>query len=85
MRAVTRLLNDFSDIFSKSKDDLGHRINTHQSPLNNNHIVFSCQKDKLKENVQRMLENNVIEPSSSPWACPIVTVTKKVLCRLQEA
>ena len=34
-------------------------------------------KDVIKEELQKMEEHGVIEPSNSPWASPIVLVKKK--------
>ena len=36
-----------------------------------------AQRDLVKQELDRMLQANVIRPSTSPWASPIVLVTKK--------
>ena len=96
MRDVIRLMSDLSDIFSKSKDDLGHtdieehQINTGDArPKKQESYPFPLSKRQAERSeVQQMLENIVIEPSSSSWGSPIVMVAKKwfhkVLCRVQE-
>ena len=79
------LLMKHQKVFAKSKHDLGrtsivqHEIFTgdhppikqapRRMPLNKREIV---QKE-----VQAMLENGIIEPSTSPWSSPIVLVEKK--------
>ena len=36
-----------------------------------------AQKHIVEEEIVKMIENDVIAPSDSPWASPIVLVTKK--------
>ena len=36
-----------------------------------------AQRDVVKQELDRMIQANVIRPSTSPWASPIVLVTKK--------
>ena len=40
------------------------------------HRYSPHQRDVIKEEIEKMLENGVIEPSRSPWTSPIVLVTK---------
>ena len=35
------------------------------------------EKKTIEENVKEMLDMNVIQPSKSPWAAPVVLVSKK--------
>ena len=85
MEKVVKLITEFATIFSKSKDVLGHtnieehRINTGDaSPIKQRPRRLPLLKRQVeREEVQRMLKSDVIEPSSSPWASPIVMVTKK--------
>ena len=82
---VTKLISEFTDIFSKSKDDLGHtnieehRIDTgNATPIKQRPRRLPLSKRQTeRDEVQQMLKSDVIEPSSSPWASPIVMVTKK--------
>ena len=83
--AMNSLILEFQDIFSKGPDDMGctskiqHRIDTGDAtpirqgvrriPLHKQHLV--------KEHVEKMLDQNVITPSSSPWTSPVVLVPKK--------
>lgn len=83
--SLVKLLTEFSDIFSKGPLDMGktdivnHKIDTGNSapirqPLRR--VPFSKRKE-VEKMVNEMLDQDVIEPSSSPWASPIVIVPKK--------
>eukprot|EP00117_Sycon_ciliatum_P007004 scpid29770/ scgid10288/ Retrovirus-related Pol polyprotein from transposon 17.6; Protease; Reverse transcriptase; Endonuclease len=81
---LTNLLNDNADVISTGKFDLGlssavpHTINTTtEQPLKQPpRRIPLHQKDEVQEHVQELLDNNIIGPSSSPWAAPIVIVRK---------
>ena len=81
---LNALFQEFSDVLSKGEDDLGstplleHTIETHGPPLRQpyrrqNPVV---QWEEMAQ-VQQMLASNVIRPSNSPWASPVVMVRKK--------
>ncbi len=84
-KQVKQLLHKYSHVFAASKDDLGrttwvkHTINTgtaapiKQPPRR----VPVALRDEAKSEVDRMLEQGVIQPSCSPWASPVVLVRKK--------
>lgn len=82
---VKKLLIDYQDVFSKSSDDLGrtdrvlHKINTGNAvPIRQAPRRLPLGKKEIeKEEIQKMLKRDVIEPSKSPWASPIVLVKKK--------
>ena len=73
------------DIFATSLKELGltqlyaHRIETgearpiKQAPFR----VCPEKKDEIDQQVQELLENNIIQPSISPWQSPVVLVKKK--------
>ena len=79
------LLIRYQHVFAQSSEDLGrtdrvqHKINTG--------VAAPCRqpprrqpigkRDIEKQEVLKMLERNVIEPSNSAWSSPIVLVTKK--------
>ena len=75
----------FRGIFATSKADLGktrlvrHKINTGNAvPIRIPARRLPLGKRKTEhEEVKSMLERGVIQPSTSPWASPIVLVTKK--------
>ena len=79
---VAGLLTEFADVFATSDDDLGktgivkHRIDTGgvkpiRQPARGMPIH---QRKEAEAEVQKMLEREVIEQSSTPWASPIVLV-----------
>ena len=81
---LNELFREFSDVFSRGEDDLGntllleHAIETHGPPL---HQPYRRQNPAVHREemaqVQRMLSSNVIRPSNSPWASPLMMVRKK--------
>ena len=78
------LFKEFSDVFSQGEENLGctplleHTIKTHRSPL---HQPYRRQNPAVQweemAQVQQMLASDVIWPSNSPWASPVVMVKKK--------
>ena len=78
------LFKEFSDVFSQGEDDLGctplleHTIETHRPPLRQPYRRQNpaVRREELAQ-VQQMLASNVIWPSNSPWASPVVMVKKK--------
>ena len=79
------LLARYADVFSSSPSDLGktelvkHQIDTgDRRPIRQPARRLPIAKQEIEEReVKDMLERGVIEPSASPWASPIVLVTKK--------
>ena len=82
---VKSLLWSYKDLFAKRKSDRGkthlvkHTINTgdHKSIKQRPRHMPLAKREAEREEVDKMLQAGVIEPSSSPWASPIVLVTKK--------
>ena len=78
------LFKEFSDVFSQGEDDLGstplleHTIETHGPPLRQPYRRQNpaVRREEMAQ-VQQMLASNVIRPSNSPWASPVVMVKKK--------
>ena len=60
-------------------DVIQHRIDTGQSgPIRlNSRRIPGCYLKELEHMIKDMLRNNVIQPSKSPWAAPVVLVKKK--------
>ena len=75
---------EFSDVFSQGEDDLGctplleHTIETHGPPLRQpyRHQNPAVRREEMAQ-VQQMLASDVICPSNSPWASPVVMVKEK--------
>ena len=82
---IAKLLKKYSNSFSKSDEDVGrtgivrHKINTENAhpikqPLRRTPVHLNSEIDKQ---IDDMLQRDVIQPSSSPWASGIVIVSKK--------
>jgi hypothetical protein len=82
---IAAVLEKYKNQFSTCGSDIGrnrdvlHEINTGDSrPIRNPPRRMNLQKQKIEEEeVAKMLDKGVIEPSRSPWASPIVLATKK--------
>jgi len=75
---LAKLLTKYQNVFSKSKGGLGHtdlvqhKINTESAvPIRQSlrRLPFGKRQTE-KEEILRMLDLGVIEPSSSPWSSP---------------
>ncbi|GFX11773.1 retrovirus-related Pol polyprotein from transposon 412 [Trichonephila clavipes] len=83
--SAERLFQEFEDVFPRNSSDIGHttvtqhRIDTADHPPIKQHprrLPFAKQEE-VGTLLREMQENDIIEPSSSPWASPIVLVRKK--------
>jgi len=81
-----RLLKKFDDIIAISSDDLEpSKLFPHHIILEENSMpikqkaykISQVQSNALKEELRKLLEKKLIEPSHSPWASPVVLVLKK--------
>ena len=81
---LNALFQEVSIVFSQGEDDLGstplleHTIETHGPPLRQPYRRQNpaVQREEMVQ-VQQMLASNIIRPSNSPWASPVVMVRKK--------
>ena len=81
---LNKLFKEYSDVFSQGEDDLGntplleHAIETHGPPLRQPYRQKNpaVRREEMTQ-IQQMLSSNVIRPSNSPWASPVVMVRKK--------
>ena len=79
------LLLEYEDIFAMSSSDLGQtsKLNHHISTGSATPIrqavrrIPPHRRTEVKSLINSMLEDEVIQPSTSPWASPIVLVRKK--------
>ena len=82
---VHSMLLDWKDIFSCSETDMGHTdLVKHKIKLVDNEPFKQPHRripphlySEVREHIKEMLETNVIRPSLSPYASPIVLVRKK--------
>jgi len=85
MEQLKATLTRYESAFSKDEYDLGHltigqhKINTgdHQPVRQRAYRVPQVQKENLKNHIEKMLQQGIIRPSSSPFASPCVLVAKK--------
>ena len=78
------LLCDYSDLFATNNGALGrtsvvkHTIHTEGHPIRQPvRRQPRALQDDIDTEVEQMLQNGVIQPSSSPWSSPVVMVKKK--------
>ena len=83
--SLASLLLQYADIFAGPGEQLGrttklkHTIDTGTAPPIRQHMrrVPPAHREVVKELLSQMKQNDVIQPSSSAWASPIVLVKKK--------
>ena len=81
-RKLMKLLEEFKESFAEGKlgktSSVKHSIKTHGPPIRQpiRRLPVSLKSTVQKE-VQKMLQDGVIRPSTSPWSSPIVMVRKK--------
>ena len=81
---LAAMLTEYQDVFSKGPDDMGctdlvkHQIVTgYARPIRQPPRCLPIAKQAVEQvEVSKMLDRGVIEPSNSPWASPVVLVTK---------
>ena len=79
------VLVEFADIFAVERDELGrtgkikHEINTGTATPTRQHVrrIPPARRTETSKLIKDMLKKEVIRPSASPWASPIVLVRKK--------
>ena len=82
---ISSLLKSYSSAISQNESDIGycdilqHPIDTgnHQPIATRQWPLPHSTKQVMKEQCEKMLEMNVIEPCSSPWRSPSLLVKKK--------
>ena len=80
--AVLETLLEFSDVFEETlghSDVVTHKIDTGDSaPIRQypRRLPYAYRHETQSQ-IKEMLDQNIIQPSSSPWASPVVLVKKK--------
>jgi hypothetical protein len=86
-KSITGACSDFADVFYLPGDKLSsagtvkHSINVQPGtePINTRpYRLPEAQKSEIKGQVQKLLQEGIIEESDSPWNSPILLVPKKV-------
>ena len=85
VQVLENLLIRYQYVFSKSSEDIGrinlteHKINTGTSfPIRQPGRRMSLRKREIeREELRKMIDIGVVEPSNSPWASNVVLVVKK--------
>ena len=78
-------MHEFRDVFALTPDELGrtslvqHDIDTGDSPpiRLRPYRTAQAQRERIAANIDDMLARDIIQPSISPWAAPVVLVKKK--------
>ena len=84
-KQIANLLGKYGDIFSKDEHDLGRTgIIKHKISVDNTRPIKQAMRrvpvhmqDEVDRQLDLMLEHDIIQPSTSPWASAIVLVKKK--------
>ena len=82
---ITTLLKQNNNLFADDLSQLGHtKVENHHIPIEASvpvrqraYRVAPPEQDFIKEEINKMLANDLIQPSESPWASPVVLVRKK--------
>ena len=82
---IRTLFYNYNDVFSKDDNDVGytttikHRIRTidDKPVVQPYRRIPPSQYEEVKNHIKRLIENNIIRESTSPYASPIVLVRKK--------
>jgi transposase InsO family protein len=83
---LLNLLEEFSDVFDLDRKSRTFRCNaaTHKIDTGDNrpikqrpYRISATERRVIRDEVQRMLKDDVIQPSNSPWSSPVVLVKKK--------
>lgn len=84
--SILNICRQYNDIFHLQGDKLTtSNFGVHDIPLTENtrpiylkpYRLPKAAKEEITEQVNKMLENDVIEPSRSPWNSPLLVVPKK--------
>lgn len=82
---IQNLLKDFADIFAAPGEPLGQADCATHTIDTGNHAPIKIsprrlplgQKEIIDTELEKMLAENIVQPSDNPWSAPVVLVTKK--------
>lgn len=82
---LTASLRQWTHVFAAHEDDFGHtKVVKHHNPTGGAPPICDRYRPvppklfaELRELLQEMVDNKVVQESSSPWAAPVVLVRKK--------
>jgi len=82
---VNKIIDNHNDLFQLPDEPLGHTdvtahkiTRTDDRPINTKQYRFPpIHKDEINKQVKDLLENNIIQPSDSPYNSPLWVVPKK--------
>ena len=85
--SISSLFYKNRDIFSQSDDDIGYtttvkhriRLTVEQQNSQTYRRITSSQYVKVKKHIRKLVGNNIIRESTSPFASPIVLVRKRYI------
>ena len=85
-QSIIKICKEFEDVFFKEGTDLTftnkikHSIRlTDESPIYSKSYRYPyIHKEEVRSQIHKMLEQNIIRPSYSPWSSPIWIVPKKI-------
>ena len=83
--SLLSLISKYNNIFAENPKkptlvkNVEHRIITEdaQPVSRKSHRIPYAWNDEINKQIQQMLENDIIRPSSSPWNAPVILVKKK--------
>lgn len=74
---LLQLLQPFRNSFDCQLGSAGRAMSIQHSIDTETVPSFSAQKENIQEQVDEMLRNYVVQPSSSQWASPVALVRRK--------
>ena len=83
-KLLRKLLNKYNRLFARSETDIGQmkvdpidiQLTDGNKPIKNQPYRCNPQMHTLEQQIVKLKLANLIEPADSPWAAPVVMVTK---------